>query len=189
MVDIGPEVEMVTCSGPNCDVSWNSDIFNSNKKLIDDIAPHSNIMGFIVAKANFSNTTNPSGLAIAKAAVRDTKAYLKGRFSRDKLIGVRTWDTPFNSEFVMPYLNSGNVSESVDFFTIRATLCDGKPGNMGSSYGAYGVPILMDGNLCQSTNSELGFAAIYGPVLSPIISGGFLASLYTTGNSNYGYGM
>lgn len=61
------------------DPEWNVDLFTHYQKVVDALAQYPNVVGFFAGNEVSNNKTNTGASAYVKAAVRDTKAYIKNK--------------------------------------------------------------------------------------------------------------
>ena len=66
---------------------WNLDIYNSWTQKIDAVAGHDNVLGFFAGNNIVTNSSNSPAAAFVKAAVRDLKSYITGKYNRTIPVG------------------------------------------------------------------------------------------------------
>lgn len=83
--------------------------------VVDSLQGYNNVMGFFAGNevSNSVNTTAAS--AFVKAAVRDTKSYIKNQNYRSIGVGYATYDGDIRDQLAQ-YFNCGSSSESIDFW-------------------------------------------------------------------------
>ena len=59
------------------DPQWNTELFDHYQQVVDGLSKYSNVLGFFAGNEVSNNQSNTGASAYVKAAVRDTKAYIK----------------------------------------------------------------------------------------------------------------
>lgn len=98
------------------DPQWNTDLYTHYQQVVDSLQKYSNVVGFFAGNevTNASDTSNAS--AYVKAAVRDTKAYIKSKKYRSSLgVGYAENDDPSVRDQIASFFNCGSADESIDF--------------------------------------------------------------------------
>lgn len=108
-------------SEPNTSINrdspaWDDQLYKRYTSVIDALAGYSNVMGFFAGNevSNMYNNTDAS--AFVKAAVRDTKAYIKSKSYRSIPVGYATNDDKDIRAQLADYFNCGNAEDRAEFW-------------------------------------------------------------------------
>ena len=94
---------------------WDLAIFQRYKKVVDELGRYSNVIGFFAGNEVTTNRSNTKASAYVKAAVRDTKAYIKEK--RNNLyVGYAGNDDADIRRDIAHYFNCGDQREAIDFW-------------------------------------------------------------------------
>jgi len=95
---------------------WNTDLYSHYTSVIDNMNGYSNLLGFNAGNevTNSANTTAAS--TFVKAAVRDSKAYIKSKNYRSIGVGYAAADVSSIRSQLADFFNCGSTEDSVDFF-------------------------------------------------------------------------
>jgi hypothetical protein len=174
--------------------TWNDALFERYASVVDFFAPYSNTIGFFAGNEVTNNATNTNASAFVKAAVRDTKAYIKSKNYRQMYVGYATNDDAEIREDMSAYFNCGDPEEAIDFwgYNIYSWCGDSSFKESGfdkhvKDYAGYSVPTFFAEYGCNVVQprvfTEVG--AIFGDEMTPVFSGGILYMWFQEAN-NYG---
>jgi 1,3-beta-glucanosyltransferase GAS1 len=161
---------------------WNLDIYNSWTQRIDAIAGHNNVLGFFAGNNIVTDSSNSPAAAFVKAAVRDLKSYIKGKYNRTIPVGYEK-SIADNYDIMSLYMTCSNTSESIDFLGISDfDSCSNDTSAsfdlLSDEYANYPVPVFFADYGCKDADaSARGFeevAYIYGNPMTNIVSGGIV---------------
>ncbi|POS70134.1 1,3-beta-glucanosyltransferase gel3 [Diaporthe helianthi] len=98
--------------------SWTTDLFARYQGVIDNLGQYPNTIGFFAGNEVTNNKTNTAASAFIKAAVRDSKAYIKSKnFGRWLGVGYATNDDAETRDNLANYFNCGkDQSSAIDFW-------------------------------------------------------------------------
>ncbi|KAI3400341.1 hypothetical protein diail_3358 [Diaporthe ilicicola] len=98
--------------------SWNTDLLARYQGVIDNLGQFPNTIGFFAGNEVTNNKTNSAASAFVKAAVRDSKAYIKSKnFGRWLGVGYATNDDAETRDNLADYFNCGtDQASAVDFW-------------------------------------------------------------------------
>lgn len=98
--------------------AWTTDLFARYQGVIDNLGQYQNTLGFFAGNEVTNNKTNSASSAFVKAAVRDSKSYIKSKnFGRWIGVGYATNDDAETRDSLANYFNCGSdQSEAVDFW-------------------------------------------------------------------------
>ncbi|KAG9830402.1 carbohydrate-binding module family 43 protein, partial [Aureobasidium melanogenum] len=178
------------------DPAWNDDLYQRYISVVDALANYTNTLGFFAGNevSNSQNTTNAS--AFVKAAVRDTKAYIKNAGYRQLGVGYATSDDSTIRVNMADYFDcSSDTSLNIDFWGYNVySWCD--PSNYVDSgyqarteeFSTYSVPVFFAEYGCNTHRPRTWgeTAALYGDNMTSVWSGGIVYMYFETSNE---YGL
>lgn len=190
--DLGQPKQSINRNEP----SWDTDLFARYQAVVDNLGQYSNVVGFFAGNevSNSLNTTGAS--AYVKAAVRDTKKYIKDK-KLGKGVGYAADDDAKVRDYVIPYFNCGSQEDAIDFFGYNVYEWCGDSSFQKSGYNRildefkdYSVPSFFAEYGC---NNQGGAAkriftetpALYVKNMSSVFSGGIVYEYFQEEN-DYG---
>lgn len=99
--------------------AWSVDLYNRYTEVIDQLQGYSNVLGFFAGNEVTNNNTNTDASPFVKAAIRDTKAYIKAKGYRSIPVGYSTNDDADTRGYLADFFNCGDESEIADFYGIN----------------------------------------------------------------------
>lgn len=174
--------------------SWTTDLFASYAAVVDAMAPYSNVLGFFAGNevSNSVNTTAAS--AFVKAAVRDTKAYIKTKNYRTIGVGYATNDDKDIRQNMADYFNCGDPASAIDFWGYNIYSWCGNSDYITSGYDQrvaefsnYSVPAFFAEYGCNTVQPRTftEVQALYGANMTSVFSGG-IVYMYFQEVNDYG---
>ena len=184
------------------DPAWNVPLFQRYAAVVDSLSKYNNVIGFFAGNEVISRGNETAAAAFVKAAVRDTKGYIKSQKYRSSLgVGYATADVPSRDDladyFACQPDDSGN-STSIDFWGYNVYSWCGDSSYQESSYGErvdffskYPVPVFfaeygciegIDGGPTHRPFTEV--EVLYGN-MTEVFSGGIVYEWFMEDN-NYG---
>lgn len=177
---------------------WDLGTFQRYKDVIDELGSYGNVIGFFAGNEVTTNKTNTPASAYVKAAVRDTKAYIKEKGS-NLYIGYAANDDADVRRDIAHYFNCGeDQSQAIDFWGYNIYQWCGDSSLESSGYDKqidffknYSVPVFFaeygcnegkegaEGRVFQET------AAIYEEPMTDVFSGG-IVYMYFEERNDYG---
>ena len=174
---------------------WNIELFEGYTKVIDEMAKYTNTLGFFAGNEVSNQVNNTEASAYVKAAVRDSKAYIKTKGYRELGVGYATNDDAAIRDPLADYFNCGKVEEAIDFWGYNIYSWCGESSYTISGYDKrteefanYSVPIFMAEYGCNvpSPRTFGEVQAIYGDKMTDVWSGGIVYMYFQEENE---YGM
>jgi endo-1,4-beta-mannosidase len=176
------------------DPKWNDDLYERYTAVIDELQKYDNVLGFFAGNEVTNNATNTGASAFVKAAVRDTKAYIKSKGYREMGVGYATNDDTEIRDALTDYFNCNSKEESVDFwgYNIYSWCGDSTYEESGfdkvvEDFSTYSVPVFFAEYGCNEVQPRkfTEVRAIYGPQMTPVLSGGIVYMFHQEAN-DYG---
>lgn len=178
--------------------AWDVDLFNRYKAVVDELQKYSNVIGFFAGNEVTNNNTNTGASAFVKAAVRDTKAYIKEKNYRWMGVGYAANDDSEIRTDIAYYFNCGDSEESIDFWGYNIYSWCGSDSSYTISgydkqtefFSNYSVPVFFAEYGCNTVGGADGRVfdeteALYGDKMSPVFSGG-IVYMYFQETNDYG---
>ncbi|POR38278.1 1,3-beta-glucanosyltransferase [Tolypocladium paradoxum] len=179
------------------DPEWNVDLFTHYQKVVDALTQYPNVVGFFAGNEVSNQNNNTGASAYVKAAIRDTKQYIKDKNYRWMAVGYAANDDPPIRDQIADYFNCGPASESADFFGYNIYSWCGSSDFEASGYSrlidffkAYSVPMFFAEYGCNLPSGAAGrtfdeTTALYSSNMSDIVSGGIVYQYFQEAN-DYG---
>ncbi|KAH0279172.1 carbohydrate-binding module family 43 protein, partial [Aureobasidium melanogenum] len=177
------------------DPAWNDDLYTRYISVVDSLANYTNTLGFFAGNevSNSKNTTDAS--AFVKAAVRDTKAYIKAKGYRALGIGYATSDDAEIRTHMADYFDcSSDTTNNIDFWGYNIySWCD--PSDFVTSgykarteeFANYSVPVFFSEYGCNTNGVRTWgeTTTLFSSNMTDVWSGGIVYMYFETSN-NYG---
>ncbi|KAA8898278.1 hypothetical protein TRICI_006596 [Trichomonascus ciferrii] len=176
------------------DSTWDVELYKRYTSVVDTLHKYKNVMGFFGGNEVVSNKTDTPSAAFVKAAIRDTKAYIKEKGYRTIPVGYSANDDPDTREDSAKYFACGSEEESADFYGINMYEWCGESSFESSGYKErteefknLGIPIFFSEYGCNSEHprkfTEVG--TLYGDKMTDVWSGG-IVYMYFQEENDYG---
>ena len=181
------------------DPQWTVDLFDRYKAVIDSIAKYDNTIGFFAGNEVTNNASNTDASAFVKAAIRDSKQYIKelGKDQRWLGVGYAANDDSHIRVAAAHYFNCGPQESTLDFWGYNLYSWCGENTLSGSGYDKqveffsnYSVPVFLAEYGCNVPDGAEGrlfqdTTALYSDDMSKVFSGG-IAYMYYQEENDYG---
>ena len=186
--DLSDPVDSINRDSPE----WNLELYTRYTAVVDELQQYSNVMGFFAGNEVSNQPNNTQASVFVKAAVRDTKAYIKQKNYRPIGVGYATNDDDQRTNLA-DYFDCGEPADAIDFWGYNIYSWCGNSNIQSSHYlertqafASYNVPAFFAEYGCNTEArvfTEVG--ALFGPQMSPVWSGGVIYMYFEEAN-NYG---
>ncbi|OBT69071.1 hypothetical protein VE03_01270 [Pseudogymnoascus sp. 23342-1-I1] len=175
--------------------SWTTSLFEGYAAVIDEMSQYTNTLGFFAGNEVSNQANNTDASAFVKAAVRDSKAYIKTKGYRAIGVGYATNDDAEIRDDLADYFNCGKAEESIDFWGYNIYSWCGKSTFQKSGYDVrtkefetYNVPAFFAEYGCNVPSPRVftEVEAIYGSEMTGVWSGGIVYMYFQEANK---YGL
>ncbi len=173
---------------------WDRALYNRYTGVVDALAKYNNVLGFFAGNEVSNAINNTQASAFVKAAVRDTKAYIRQRNYRPMGVGYATNDDQDILEKMQNYFACDPRESSIDFWGYNVYSWCGKSTFQRSGYADrtkmyanYPVPVFFAEYGCNQPKPRLfeEVQALYGSEMTPVWSGGIVYMYFQEAN-DYG---
>ncbi|KAH8840057.1 hypothetical protein MCOR27_003296 [Pyricularia oryzae] len=178
--------------------SWDVSLLARYTGVIDNLSKFENTLGFFAGNEVTNNATNTQASAFVKAAVRDSKAYIKSKnLGRWLGVGYATNDDSGTRDNLANYFNCGKPEDSVDFWGYNIYEWCGKSTFQSSGYEErtkffqdYSVPVFFSEYGCQNPGGAAArifqeTGVLYSNDMNKVWSGGIVYEYFEEQN-DYG---
>lgn len=174
------------------DPSWDIQLFERYRSVIDTMSKYDNTLGFIAGNEIANNLSHTDSAAYIKAAVRDMKSYIKQKNYRPMGVGYAADDDVSTREQVASYLNCGSADESIDFWGYNIYSWCGDSDMQKSGYdervkefSTFSVPVFFAEYGCNQGGEERKFTeveALFSSEMTDVFSGGVVFEYFENEN-------
>ncbi|KAF4307016.1 putative beta-glucanosyltransferase gel4 protein [Botryosphaeria dothidea] len=177
------------------DPKWDDSLYDRYTAVIDAMAPYNNTIGFFAGNEVTHRANNTDASAFVKAAVRDSKAYIKERGYRAVGVGYATNDDADIRDALEDYFNCGEQEESVDFwgYNIYSWCGDSSFSKSGydeqtKKFADYPVPVFFAEYGCNVVQPRkfTDTPVLFGDQMNDVFSGGIVYMYHQEANE---YGL
>jgi hypothetical protein len=174
--------------------TWSDVTYDRYISVVDVMAKYPNTLGFFAGNEVSNKPNNTNASAFVKAAVRDTKAYIKAKGYRTMGVGYATNDDEMIRVAMADYFNCGDQSAAIDFWGYNVYSWCGDSTYEKSGYkdrteefSTYSVPVFFAEYGCNEVQPRkfTEVATLYGPEMNGVWSGG-IVYMYDQEANNYG---
>jgi len=182
--DLGSPQQSINQDTPQ----WNTELFARYTSVVDAMQNFTNVIGFFGGNEVTNKLNNTEASAFVKAAVRDTKAYIKAKGYHSMGVGYAADDDQTVRDQVADFMNCGDASDSIDFWGYNIYEWCGVNTFTGSGYSQrtaefanYTVPAFFAEFGCNTPTGGKPDAAarpwqevgtLFGPQMNDVFSGG-----------------
>lgn len=170
---------------------WDSDLYNRYTAVVDLMQQYTNTIGFFAGNEVSNEAVNTNASAFVKAAVRDTKKYIRDMNYRPMGVGYATNDDEAIRSDMEAYFNCGPAEESIDFWGYNIYSWCGESSFQESGFdqrtlefSQYTVPVFFAEYGCNQVQPRpfTEVAALYGDQMTPVWSGGIVYMYFQEAN-------
>lgn len=175
--------------------SWTVALLNRYTTVVDQLQQYSNTLGFFAGNEVTNNNTNTDASPFVKAAIRDTKAYIKEKGYRSIPVGYSTNDDSDTRDYLADYFTCGSSDEAADFYGINMyEWCGTKVDYESSGYADrtaefknFTVPVFFSEYGCNvpQPRTFADVPSLYSSNMTSTFSGG-IVYMYFEEDNNYG---
>lgn len=183
------------------DPEWNLPLYERYTSVVTALQKYNNVIGFFAGNEVIESANQTAASAFVKAAVRDTKAFIKSQGYRDTLgVGYATADVPSRDELAHYFACEpiDGVDTTIDFWGYNVYSWCGDSNYIASSYGErvdffrdYPVPAFfaeygcIEGIVGGPTHRPFTEVAVLFGNMTEVFSGGIVYQWFQSEN-NYG---
>ncbi|CAI6338868.1 unnamed protein product [Periconia digitata] len=170
---------------------WNVDLYTRYTKVIDVMSKYTNTLGFFAGNEVSNQKNNTLASAFVKAAVRDSKAYIKAKNYRSIGVGYATNDDADIRENLANFFDCGDRAEAIDFwgYNIYSWCGDSSFTESGfdvrtKEFQNFDVPVFFAEYGCNTPRPRLftEVGTLYGPEMTGVWSGGIVYMYFEEAN-------
>ncbi|KAI8624713.1 family 72 glycoside hydrolase [Xylariaceae sp. FL1651] len=196
IADLGEPALSINRDSP----SWNVELFDRYKGVIDNLGAYDNVIGFFSGNEVTNNATNTGASAYVKAATRDTKKYIADKMSKGGRwmgVGYAANDDAEIRVHMAQYFNCGDPDEAIDYWGYNIYSWCGKSSFTESGYDVqvnffsnFSVPVFFAEYGCNTVGGAEGrlwddTTALYSDEMTGVFSGG-IVYMYFEEENDYG---
>jgi hypothetical protein len=165
------------------DPGWTVELYARYTSVVDEMMKYDNTLGFFAGNEVSNQPNNTVASAFVKAAVRDTKAYIKSKNYREIGVGYATNDDADIRENMANYFDCGDSDSAIDFwgYNIYSWCGDSSFTESGfdvqtKNFEKYNVPVFFAEYGCNTPRPRkfTEVKALYGDDMTGVWSGGIV---------------
>ncbi|KAJ4982991.1 beta-glucanosyltransferase [Stagonosporopsis vannaccii] len=177
------------------DAEWTTTLYSRYTSVIDELMKYDNTLGFFAGNEVSNQPNNTLASAFVKAAVRDSKAYIKSKNYREVGVGYATNDDADIRENLANYFDCGNSEDAIDFwgYNIYSWCGDSSFEESGfdvrtKEFEKYNVPVFFAEYGCNTPRPRLftEVGTLYSDKMTDVWSGGIVYMYFEEANE---YGL
>jgi hypothetical protein len=174
------------------DPQWTTKHYQRYTDVVDELMKYDNTLGFFAGNEVSNQPNNTIASAFVKAAVRDTKAYIKSKNYREIGVGYATNDDADIRSNLAAYFDCGDKETAIDFWGYNIYSWCGESSFEESGFDVrtkefekYNVPVFFAEYGCNTPRPRLftEVGALYGKQMSGVWSGGIVYMYFEEQNA------
>ncbi|AET40398.1 uncharacterized protein Ecym_5665 [Eremothecium cymbalariae DBVPG len=174
--------------------SWTLELYERYTSVVDALANYTNVLGFFAGNEVTNNASNTDASPFVKAALRDTKSYIKSKGYRNIPVGYSSNDDGDTRIAIANYFACGSDEEKADFYGINmyewcgdSTFKTSGYADRTEEFSSLGMPIFFSEYGCNEVTPRkfTEVEALYGDDMTDVWSGGIVYMYFEEAN-NYG---
>ncbi|CAH01681.1 1,3-beta-glucanosyltransferase GAS1 [Kluyveromyces lactis] len=173
---------------------WNLELYERYTSVVDKFANYTNVLGFFAGNEVTNNSTNTDASPFVKAAIRDTKQYIKDQGYRSIPVGYSSNDDADTRVAIADYFACGDDDVKADFYGINmyewcgtSTFEESGYADRTDEFKNLTIPVFFSEYGCIEVRPRKfqDVAALYGENMTDVWSGG-IVYMYFEEENNYG---
>lgn len=178
---------------------WTTDLLERYQKVVDSMSKYSNVIGYFAGNEVTNSKNNTAASAFVKAAVRDTKRYIKEKHnSRWIGVGYASNDDEDIRTDITNYFNCDKTEDSADYWGYNIYSWCGDKSSMKISgydkqvefFSNYSIPVFFAEYGCNDPGGAEARVfedteALYSSAMTGVFSGGIVYMYFQEAN-DYG---
>ena len=190
IADLSQPSESINRKSP----SWTLDLYNRYTSVVDKFQNYTNVLGFFAGNEVTNDNTNTDASAFVKAAVRDTKKYIKDKGYRQIPVGYSSNDDQKTRVAIADYFACGDEDEKADFYGINmyewcgeSTFQKSGFSDRTKEFSNLTIPVFFSEYGCNEVQPRKfqEVSALYSDDMTDVWSGG-IVYMYFEESNNYG---
>ncbi|TQS33465.1 hypothetical protein Golomagni_06191 [Golovinomyces magnicellulatus] len=177
---------------------WDTPLFERYKKVVDALSKYDNVLGYFAGNEVTNSVNNTAASAFVKAAIRDTKKYIKEKHSSRWIgVGYASNDDEEIRVQIANYFNCDSEEESADFWGYNiyswcgeSTMQKSGYDDQADFYRNYSIPVFFAEYGCNDPGGAEGrkfqdAEVLYKKQMTDVFSGG-IVYMYFQEDNDYG---
>ncbi|KAI9278896.1 Glucanosyltransferase-domain-containing protein [Phascolomyces articulosus] len=173
---------------------YDTRLYSAYRKTVDAFIKYDNILAFVAGNEVTNDKTNTLASAYVKAAIRDTKKFIKNTKKRYIPVGYASNDDEFIRDAIKDYFTCGQEDEQADFFGVNmyewcgdSTFEKSGYADRTKEFANYNKPVFLSEYGCNLVTPRefTDVESLYGSQMTDVWSGGVVYE-WTQENNNYG---
>lgn len=191
IADLSEPTLSISTSSPQ----WNLELYERYTSVVDEMQQYDNVLGFFAGNEVITNSSTSNSAAFVKAAIRDTKKYMKSENYRAIPVGYASNDESVTRAMSADYFACGDSDVRADFYGINMYEWCGSSSFKTSGYQArtqefsnLTIPIFFSEYGCNEVQPRkfTDIATLFSSEMTDVWSGGIVYMYFEEANE---YGL